>query len=105
MAWRYRYQFCGKTENVALGRYPDINLKDARLRRDELAILVAKGQSSASQKRSGILTNQQEVTVWDFAERYYKEVECLRTGKTQVNCIDTSSMRFTHRLAIAGWRR
>jgi hypothetical protein len=105
MAWRYRYQLAGKTEKVALGRYPYVSLKDARLKRDELATLVAKGQSPASQKRSGNLTNQREITVRDFAERYYKEVECLRTGKTQVNCIDTSSMRFTHRLAIAGWRR
>jgi len=74
MAWRYRYQLGGKTEKVALGRYPEVSLRDARLRRDELATLVAKGQSPASQKRSGNLTNQREVTVRDFAERYYKEV-------------------------------
>lgn len=74
MAWRYRYQLGGKTEKVALGRYPDISLRDARLKRDELAILVAKGLSPASQKRSGNLTNHREVTVRDFAERYYKEV-------------------------------
>src|SRR3981081_1056725 len=74
MAWRYRSQLGAKTEKVAVGRYPDVGLRDARLRRDELATLVAKGQSPASQKRSGNLPNQGEVTVRDFAERYYKEV-------------------------------
>jgi hypothetical protein len=64
----------GKTEKVALGRYPDISLRDARLRRDELATLVAKGQSPASQNGWETPTKRGEVTVRDFAERYYKEV-------------------------------
>ena len=50
MAWRYRYQLGGKTEKVALGRYPDISLRDARLRRDELAILRVPHSDSVGRR-------------------------------------------------------
>jgi hypothetical protein len=105
MAWRYRYQLGGKTEKVALGRSSDVSLRDARLRRDELATLVAKGQSPALQKRSGNLTTSTGNHGPGFLPSDTTKKLFLRTGKTQVNCIDTSSMRFTHRLAIAGWWR
>ena len=39
-SWRYRYQLNGKTEKVTLGRYPVVGLKDARVKRDELAAAV-----------------------------------------------------------------
>jgi hypothetical protein len=47
MAWRYRYRLNGKLEKVALGKYPALSLKAARLKRDELAATVAQGQSPA----------------------------------------------------------
>jgi integrase len=74
IAWRYRYQLAGKTEKVTLGRYPGVSLRDARQRRDELALKVAKGKSPAAEKRTGTLAINFETTVKDFAERYYKEV-------------------------------
>jgi integrase len=74
ISWRYRYQLAGKTEKVALGRYPGVSLKDARQRRDELALRVAKGKSPAAEKRTGTLAINGETTMKDFAERYYKEV-------------------------------
>jgi hypothetical protein len=70
---RYRYQLGGKTGKVALGRYPAVSLRDAQLRRDELATRVAIGKSPAAEKL-GSLTIQREITLQDFAERYYKEV-------------------------------
>ena len=51
MAWRYRYRLNGKLEKVALGKYPALSLKAARLKRDELAATVAQGQSPAQQKQ------------------------------------------------------
>ena len=41
-SWRYRYQFKGKTEKVSLGPYPLVSLKQARLKRDELAAMGAR---------------------------------------------------------------
>ena len=68
-----RYRLDGKTDKVSLGRYPDLTLKAAREKRDELAAQVAKGESPAMEKklaRAGMATNP---TVKEFGERYYKE--------------------------------
>lgn len=35
MLWRYKYRFPGKQKRLALGRYPDVSLADARRLRDE----------------------------------------------------------------------
>src|SRR3546814_14109508 len=33
--WRYKYRYMGKQKRLALGRYPDVGLAEARTRRDE----------------------------------------------------------------------
>ena len=32
--WRYKYRYMGKQKRLALGRYPDVGLAEARKRRD-----------------------------------------------------------------------
>ena len=39
--WRFKYRFSGKEKRLSLGVYPDVSLKDARDRRDEVRKLVA----------------------------------------------------------------
>jgi integrase len=73
MSWLYRYSTDGKQEKVSLGGYPDLTLRKAREKRDELAAQVASGKSpavEAKQRRAGLLTNP---TIREFGERYYKE--------------------------------
>ena len=73
MSWLYRYRLDGKYEKVILGRYPDLPLKAARGKRDELAGRVAEGKSpalEAKMARAGLANNP---TVRVFGERYYKE--------------------------------
>ena len=87
MAGGFRWRYCraakclgctgivldGKYGKVNLGRYPDLPLKTAREKRDELAGKVAKGESPAMEKklaRAGMATNP---TVREFGERYYNE--------------------------------
>jgi integrase len=73
MSWLYRYRLGGKQEKASLGGYPDLTLRKARERRDELAAQVASGKSPAvelKQRRAGLSTNP---TVKEFGERYYKE--------------------------------
>jgi integrase len=41
--WRLRYKFDGKEKLLSLGVYPDVELKDARDRRDEARKLLANG--------------------------------------------------------------
>ena len=33
--WRFRYRSHGKEQKLSFGAYPEVDLKDARLRRDE----------------------------------------------------------------------
>jgi integrase len=41
--WRFRYQFANKRNLLSLGLYPDVSLKEARQKRDELKNLVKQG--------------------------------------------------------------
>jgi integrase len=73
MSWLYRYSFDGKREKATLGGYPDLTLRKAREKRDELAAQVASGKNpadEAKQRRAGQSTNP---TVKEFGERYFKE--------------------------------
>lgn len=49
--WRYRYRFNGKEQLLALGRWPDVSLKDARRRRDEARELLDKGINPSDVRR------------------------------------------------------
>lgn len=41
--WIFRYSWLGRQHRMSLGRYPQISLREARDRRDQARILVAKG--------------------------------------------------------------
>ena len=41
--WRFQYRFDGKLKLMALGKYPDVTLKQARERHLEARHLLAKG--------------------------------------------------------------
>lgn len=41
--WRYKYRYLGKEKKLALGRYPDVGLADARVLHQEARELLAKG--------------------------------------------------------------
>ena len=80
MSWLYRYRLDGKYGKVNLGHYPDLSLKTAREKRDELAAQVARASLPAletKRARAGLTTNP---TVREFGERYYKE-QVLRRWK------------------------
>ncbi|WP_371917729.1 Arm DNA-binding domain-containing protein, partial [Pseudomonas sp. FW306-02-F02-AB] len=42
-SWHFRFNWLGKPARISLGMYPEISLKDARLARDQVRALVAKG--------------------------------------------------------------
>jgi len=52
--WRLKYRFGGKEKRLALGKYPDVGLKEARERRDEARKLLANevdpGENRKQQK-------------------------------------------------------
>lgn len=50
--WRLKYRFAGKEKLLALGRYPEVSLKDARRRRDDARELLADGSDPGQQKKA-----------------------------------------------------
>jgi len=48
--WRFRFQLNGKRNRLSLGLYPEVRLKDARMRRDEMRILIANGIDPALER-------------------------------------------------------
>ncbi|WP_370528566.1 Arm DNA-binding domain-containing protein [uncultured Oscillibacter sp.] len=41
--WRFGYRFAGKQKTLALGKYPDVSLVEARRRREEARELLGRG--------------------------------------------------------------
>jgi hypothetical protein len=73
-SWRYRYSLHGKAEKVSVGRYPAVGLVVARKRREEYAEMVANGRSPARHKQAEKLALASTTTVFEFAERYFREI-------------------------------
>lgn len=49
--WRLKYRHLGKEQQLSLGRYPDVGLKEARERRDQARKVVAGGGNPALEKK------------------------------------------------------
>ena len=49
--WHFRFSWAGKQPRISLGTYPEINLQDARRRRDEARALIAKGVDPRAHRR------------------------------------------------------
>lgn len=50
--WRWRYNFNGKAQMLALGRFPDVLLEQARKQRDEARALVDAGKHPTREKKA-----------------------------------------------------
>lgn len=49
--WRLKYRHLGKEQQLTIGRYPDVGLKEAREKRDEARKLIAAGGNPSFEKR------------------------------------------------------
>jgi Arm DNA-binding domain len=54
--WRMNYRFLGKQKTSALGVWPEVELADARAKRDEARPLLAKGIDPAEQTKLDKIT-------------------------------------------------
>ena len=50
--WRWRYTFNGKGQMLALGKYPEVTLEQARRLRDEARALVKSGKHPTREKKA-----------------------------------------------------
>jgi hypothetical protein len=74
--WRFRYRFDGKHKTLSMGVYPDVTLKDARVRRDEARRLLANGidpgvhRKAAKSARAESAANSFEVVAREWFAKY-----------------------------------
>jgi hypothetical protein len=74
--WRQKYRYQGKEKLLGLGRWPDISLKRARERRDEIRRLLAEGLDPSVERReksSGSLTITPIRTFENVAREWWAE--------------------------------
>lgn len=67
--WRLRYRFGGKEKMLALGKYPEVSLSDARTRRDEARKLIANGIDPSENKKAGKVEKEQEAITFEVVAR------------------------------------
>jgi integrase len=49
--WRYKYRYVGKDKRIALGRYPEVGLAEARRKRDEARRSLSDGTDPGAERR------------------------------------------------------
>jgi len=70
--WRFRYMLRGKANMLSLGVYPDVSLKDARIRRDDARKLLANGIDPAQgRKEQKAETIKDEATFERVAREWF----------------------------------
>ncbi|CNJ47307.1 integrase [Yersinia rohdei] len=67
--WRLRYRFSGKEKMLALGKYPEVSLADARARRDEARKHLANGIDPSENKKSVKVEQEQEAITFEVVAR------------------------------------
>jgi integrase len=86
--WRFDYRFEGKRRTLALGKYPDVSLQDARILHQEARKQLAQGINPAAAKKAQKAAGRERMTnsletiahewleVWkaDKSEGHYKRV-------------------------------
>ncbi len=55
--WRYSYRFNGMQKTISLGVYPEISLKEARLRHQDARSLLARGTNPSEDRKRTKATN------------------------------------------------
>ena len=72
--WRFKYRFAGKEKRISLGVYPDVGLKKARDKREEMRRLVADGvDPSAARKQQKLMAHAAAANTFDTIAREWFE--------------------------------
>lgn len=75
--WRYKYRFLGKQKRLALGRFPEAGLAEARRRRDEARKTLNGGiDPLAARKREKLVAHFNAANSFgDLANEYIAKME------------------------------
>ena len=93
--WILRYWEAGKEHQKSLGPYPNISLRDARLRRDEIQTARAKGESHSTEKPPCLFSEAVEewlkVRMEGKTETYKRTIR-FRLGKYVLPALGASKL-------------
>lgn len=77
--WRFKYRFGGKEKQLALGRYPEVSLKKARMKRDKAREQLADGIDPGEVRKA------QKASLVERSENSFEVVARERHGKFAPN--------------------
>ncbi|WP_234893158.1 Arm DNA-binding domain-containing protein [Sphingobium yanoikuyae] len=62
--WRMKYRFDGKEKLLSFGRYPEVTLAEARLRRAEAKLALARGEDPGPRAASPVTCFEAAARAW-----------------------------------------
>jgi hypothetical protein len=86
--WRIKYRVDGREKRLALGVFPDVNVGEARKRRDETRNMLAAGIDPAVLRKEERLAQRDKRDRGDASMRFILDSDgalSLRLGKRQMN--------------------
>lgn len=86
--WRMRYSFGGKERKLSFGRYPEVSLKDARDKRDNARLALAKGADPGLiRKKAKIAAAFNTANTFQAIAEEYIEAKMVREGAAQATVV------------------
>lgn len=92
--WRLKYRFGGKEKLLALGKYPDVSLKDARERRDEARRLLANEVDPSENRK------QQKAAKTERSANSFEVVAREWIAKSKPTWADSHTSKIVRRLEM-----
>ncbi|MEW9581377.1 Arm DNA-binding domain-containing protein [Paraburkholderia sp. DGU8] len=86
--WRLKYRFAGREKRLALGVFPDVNVRDARKLRDEARQLLASGIDPGEVRKEERIAQREEEDRREAAMRFMLDSDgalSFRLGKRCLN--------------------
>lgn len=85
--WRFKYRHHGKDKRIALGRYPDVGLAEARRKRDEAKVQLANGVDPAAERRHKKLVSAYQAanSFGDIGKEYIEKLTAEGRAETTVS--------------------
>ena len=83
--WRFKFRYQGKEQQLSLGIYPEVSLKDARQRRDEARQKLAEGKDPGAEKKRAAVAaaisagNTFKVVAEEFIDKQQREGRAVAT--------------------------
>ena len=72
--WKVLYTFEGKKGIVTLGSYPDLSIKEVRLKRDEIKAMFAIGMTPTQKKQADKIKQLASMSFAELINRYICEI-------------------------------